>query len=313
MKNKVLVLTRVKKSFQKKLLKLNLKNLEIIIPKNEDEIRENIGKANIILGAPPIIKDYLNEAKNLAWVQSTFAGVDSLISKELKQDYVLTNVKDTYGEMMAEYTIGYILLFKKKILQNIQNQQNKIWQEEPDDTLKNEAIGIVGTGSIGKVIAKRSKTFGLKTYGFRSKNEPVKHFDKIFTKENLKDFLSQSDYIVSVLPRTKDTDDFFDKKTFSMMKKSAVFINIGRGNAVVENDLVEALNKKIISKAVVDVFKEEPLPKNSILWKTPNLFITPHISGYTISNMIFKIFEENYNRFISNKELLYKIDFNKGY
>ena len=244
MKNKLLVLTRNQQDFKKELAKLNLPKLEIIVPKNQKEIEENIAKVNIILGNPPIVKKYLPQAENLIWLQSTFAGIDALVSDDLRRDYILTNVKDTYGEAMAEYVFGYILMLEREILENIKNQKNKIWAEKCHQVIKDKIIGIIGAGSIGKKIAKVAKVFNMTTYGLRSQKKKTKYFDKIFIPKNIKEFLNKTDFVISVLPNTKDTTDIINKKTLGFMKKSATFINIGRGNAVNENDLIEAMKKK---------------------------------------------------------------------
>lgn len=313
MKNKILVLTKDQQEFKKKLDKLNLPKLDIIAPKNNKEIEENIAKANIILGNPPIIKKYLAKAKKLAWVQSSFVGIDSLVDDNLRQDYILTNVKNTYGQAMAEYVFSYILMLQRAVIENIYAQKKKRWNEKCYVSLENKIIGIIGAGSIGKQIAKVAKAFKMMTYGLRSQNKKTEYFDKIFTLKNIKEFLNKSDFVVSVLPNTKKTTNIINKKTLKLMKKSAIFMNIGRGNAVNEDDLKDAVKKGIIEAAVLDVFKKEPLPKNNPLWNLENVYITPHISGYVMSNKIFEIFEENYNRFIQGKKLKYRIDFKKGY
>lgn len=97
------------------------------------------------------------------------------------------------------------------------------------------------------------------------------------------------------------------------MKPSAIFINAGRGSAVDEGALVEALQEGVISKAVLDVFQVEPLPKDSPLWEMENIFITPHVSGYIMTNRFAEIFKENYKRFIKGDELMYAVDLEKGY
>ena len=116
----------------------------------------------------------------------------------------------------------------------------------------------------------------MRTIGYRTKHEPVEFFDEIYSGD-LKKCVAEGDYIVSILPRTKNTDDVFTLDTFKAMKSSALFMNIGRGNAVAEGDLIAALKQKVIARAVLDVFKEEPLRADSSLWEVENLDITPHM------------------------------------
>lgn len=308
-----MVLTRDQKEFSRKLQEMDLPGLEVLAPETEKEIMAGLPGVNILLANPPIAFKYINHAKNVVWMQSVFAGVDAMMQPSLSKDYILTNVKDTYGDAMAEFVFGYILMFEKEILENLGFQREKVWNQRPFGTLKEKTIGIMGAGSIGKEIAKISNAFGAKTIGFKNCREEVEFFDEVYGKEDIKHFLAESDYVVMVLPKTVETDDIMNEKTLEMMKKSAVLINVGRGNAVNENDLVNALKSGVISKAVLDVFKEEPLSRESELWSLPNVFITPHVSGYTLSERIFEIFEENYRRFIEGEELIYKVDLGRGY
>jgi phosphoglycerate dehydrogenase-like enzyme len=170
------------------------------------------------------------------------------------------------------------------------------------------------TWSIGKEIARTAKSFGMKTIWLRTKNESVEYFDEIYTFDKIKTFLSDADYVVWVLPNTKDTQDIINERTLSYMKNTAVYINVWRWSNVNEDDIINALNNKTIAYAVLDVFKTEPLPKDSPLWNIENLIITPHISGYIESTQrMLEIFETNYNKFISWEELDYQIDFKKWY
>jgi len=312
--NKLLLLTRRQKVFKKEVEALWLPDLEILAPEDEQGILEHIHEADIIFWNPPIAQKYINKAKKLQWMQSTFAGIDAMVHKELKNDYTLTNVKGVYGAIMAEYVLWYILLKEKEILQNIENQKHKIWDQKWYLSLSTKTIWVLGTGSIWTHIAKMCKAFWMKTLWYSSSPVKKDYFDDIYTQENMKDFLSQCDYVVSVLPNTDNTQWIINKEVIEMMKDSWIFISIGRGANVVEKDLINAIKQKQIAWAVLDVFQTEPLPKDSELWNLENVFITPHVSGYNESNdSILEIFSENYKRFISWKDLQNTIDFNKGY
>ena len=126
-------------------------------------------------------------------------------------------------------------------------------------------------------------------------------------------FLQRGDYVVSVLPSMPETRGCLNRALLEDLKPGAVFMNLGRGDAVVEEDLLGVLRQRQIKAAVLDVFSVEPLPKDSPLWNEPNLYLTPHVSGYSISQEIFRIFAENYRRFLSGEELMYLVDFSRGY
>jgi phosphoglycerate dehydrogenase-like enzyme len=315
MKHTLLVLAREahQDEFEHTLHSLSLPDLEIVIGRNEPMIREHIAKCTILLANPLIAKTYINEAYTLKWMQSVFAGVDSMISSDLKQDYMLTNVRDTYGEVMAEYVFGYILMFHRKIVEHIDWQRQRNWNQMAYDSLSKKVMCVLGTGSIGMEIARIGKAFNMITYGLNSTGAGAPNFDETFTFDAAAEYLGKSDYVVNVLPSTQHTRGMINKEFLALFRKESVFINVGRGDALIEDDLVQALERAAIGAAVLDVFHKEPLPESSRLWSVPNLYITPHDSGYTISKNIFAIFKENYLRFIKDTPLLYQIDFNKGY
>jgi phosphoglycerate dehydrogenase-like enzyme len=308
-----LVLTRDCDEFEKKLQKCNLPNLNIIIGRNKEIIKKYLPKVDIIFGDPPTIKNYISQASSLKWVQSNFAGIDALIGENLPKNYTLTNVKNTYGKPMAEYVFAYILGLKRKIFSNQEWQSQHHWNQFEYKIIENESIGIIGTGSIGKEIARIAKAFGMKTRGMNTQGDGVKFFDKTFSRQEQEQFFSGLDYIVSVLPNTSKTKHFFNSKTFSQMESSSWFISIGRGQNVCETSLIKALDTKQIAGAILDVFEIEPLPKNSPLWDMGNVYITPHVSGHVITDIAFEIFTKNYQKFRNGDELDYKINFNKGY
>lgn len=311
--NTLVILTRDQKEFEADIRNLDLPDLEIIAPKNDAEIEESIGRATILLANPFLAASWLDQTTQLQWIQSTFAGVDALNAEQLRKDYLLTNVKEVYGEAITEYVFGYILYFFKELGENRAAQQRCEWTQRPYETLQGKVLSILGAGSIGKEIARAGKAFGMKTLGYRQSDKLVEHFDEIHTGNGLHDVLSQGDYIVNVLPNTKETTHIINNKTLSLMKSSSIFMNVGRGTAVDEEALIYALNEGGIAKAVLDVFQHEPLPADSPLWKTKNVYITPHVSGYILTKKVTQIFADNYKRFQAGEELRYQVDLTKGY
>lgn len=319
-KNVLVALTTEPDEYTEKLKALNLLDLEILIPRDPRNAKAEVDRANIIIGQPPLAKLYINDAKNIRWMQSSFAGVDALTGKGMRQDYILTNIKGGYGELMAEYVLAYMLFFEREILENLEYQKKKIWKERDAvwekghaGCIEGKTITLLGTGAVGKEIARKMKALGLRTLGYQTTQRSVEFFDEVFSGDGLKVCLQQADYVVNVLPKTEATTNLMNYERLSLMKPSAIFINVGRGNVIPEADLIRALNEKKIAKAVLDVFNEEPLPNDNPLWATENVYITPHLSAYVVNEMVFKAFAENYERFRQGKELLYKVDFGKGY
>ncbi len=313
MKNKLLIVSRDQEYFTRKVQELDLPDLEILSTKDRELTDSYAREANIFLALPLFIKPYLKNAEKLQWVQSIFAGVEVLTEEGMRSDYTLTNVKDTYGEAMTEYVFSYLLAFERDTFHYLSLQKDHVWKQKPYGTVQGKVLAVAGAGSIGSDIARIAKAFGMKTIGLRTEKGAVEHFDEIYTTNETSHFLRFADYVISVLPKTEATNHFFSKQAFIDMKDDAVFMNVGRGNAVDEQALIEALHEKRIRAAVLDVFREEPLPEQSKLWDIQNLYLTPHVSGYVLTDRVFEIFSENYMRFLEGRALLYTINFQKGY
>lgn len=314
MKNKVLIITSDQDEFREKLEAYDLPDLEIIAPDDLDRISDYIDDVNIIFGNPFRFQKYLDSATKLVWAQSTFAWVDALCKQWSRKDYLLTNIKDAYGSHMSEYVFAYILMIEKGVLWNLEKQKNKNWQQEWYPTLQGKTMTILGTGSIWKVIAKIAKSFGMETIGYNLSGKQVEYFDEICTDADKQSCFERADYLVSVLPNTKETVHCVNSESLWWMKSSAWFINVGRGLNVHEEELIEALKNDIIAGAILDVFQTEPLPKESPLWNIENVFITPHVSWYVEDNArLVEIFANNYKKFHAGEQLDYLIDFERGF
>ena len=312
-KNKLLILAQDSTQYAELIKKLDFTHLELVAFDSVEESMKFVKNCNIILGVPKLIAPILVAAKKLQWVQSIFAGVEALVSPPQRTDYVLTGVKGVFGPLMSEYVFGYILALERHIFEVYENQKERVWEKIPYESLQGKLFGICGLGSIGRHIGQTAKHFGMKVWGYKRSYGEVPEVDRIFTGANFGEFLSNPDYIVITLPSTLETMHCFDYDAFHAMKRSSVVISLGRGNVISERGLVQALEEKLIRGAVLDVFEEEPLPKESPLWTLPNVLITPHNSGGSFPEDIVKIFAENYRRFVDNKPLKYMVDFNRGY
>jgi phosphoglycerate dehydrogenase-like enzyme len=271
------------------------------------------GEANIFLGGPNLLQKILPTAKRLEWAQSTWSGVTPLTGKGCRRDYLLTGVKDLFGPVMAEYAICYILMHERNVLQCFALQQRKEWKMPTPGLLRGKTLGIMGVGSIGTAIAEKAKSFNMITSGYTRTPSPRTFIDQIFGPGQLLEFVGDLDYLISVLPDTVDTTHLIDISVFEAMKPEAIFINVGRGNAVDEEALVNALKGKEIAGAVLDVFQQEPLPKSHPFWETPGLLITSHKAALSYPADIAPLFIDNYRRFKEGSPLRYQVNFDKGY
>lgn len=218
---------------------------------------------------------------------------------------------------MAEYIIAQIIINERQFYQFWDNQKDSKWirvEKEKGRILQNLTVGILGVGTIGSRVAKFLKQRGSTIYGFAKHPRSIEEFgdfDKIVT--DISDLLMECDYLCNVLPSTSETRGLLNGNVLQKCLKKPVFINIGRGDIIKEEDLIYALKEKWISKAVLDVFETEPLPPNNLLWKIPEVIITPHIGSITQHHQVAQCFTENYKRFLSGKELLYVVDWKQGY
>lgn len=268
---------------------------------------------DIVLGEPKLIRDTLSRLSSLKWAQAIYAGVESLMDPSLRRDYALTNARGVFGELMSEYVFGYLLFHEKKILERIRSQKSKQWQRPESGVLRNKTIGLLGVGSIGAHLASTAKHFGMSVRGFTRKSESCTDVDVYYHDPDIMKFVQGLDYLVTVLPRTADTNQIVNADLLDALPPHAIFINVGRGNAVDELALVTALNEGKIAAAVLDVFAEEPLPQDHPFWTTPNLLMTFHTSAISYPDSITKLFIENYQLYLEGKPLKYQVDFERGY
>jgi len=300
-------------TFCELLRQCDLPELEIICAADAAMARDAIRNCNIVLGEPPMIAGILDQAQSLEWVQSTFAGVEQFCAPGLRRDYILTGVKGVHGPLMSEYVFAYILAIERHLFETKKNQESGMWVDIPYRSLRGVTLGICGLGSVGKHLAQTASYFGMRVLGYKRTPAETPFVERVYTGASFHEFLAELDYLVLVLPNTPETNGLINMDTIKQMKPSAIIINGGRDNAVNESDLVTALSKRMIRGAVLDVFKQEPLPAGSPLWALADLFITPHNAAFSFPRDIVEIFRENYQRFIEKKPLMYKIDFERGY
>jgi phosphoglycerate dehydrogenase-like enzyme len=274
-------------------------------------------QVEILLGSPALIKDVLASLPALRWVQSTAAGVEALMTPSLRRDYTLTNARDVFGKLMTEYVFGYLLAHERQIFQRFEDQQNKHWNGTKLGVLYGKTIGLLGVGSIGSEVARVAKFFEMNVHGYTRESEECKHVDRYFhpmeSDSLLSTFAQGLDYLVSVLPNTQGTRKIVNADLLNALPSHALFINVGRGSAVDESALLNALNQNKLAGAVLDVFEQEPLPTDHPFWTTPNLLMTFHTSAPSLPEDLAKLFIENYKLFHAGKPLKHQVDFEKGY
>ncbi len=301
---KLLLLTKKSDKYLRLLEAAHLPGLDIVTAPSAD--------CELVFGDPNLIRDALPFLPTIKWVQSTWAGVDPLLDPALRRDYILTNARGVFGPLMSEYVFGYLLLHERKILQRYMSQQEHRWDTTVTGSLHGKTLGLLGVGSIGAHLANTAKHFGMTVHGFTHDSESCPDVD-VYTHADIASFAANLDYLVCVLPNTNATQHIVDSSVLKSLPPHALFINVGRGNAVDESALAEALSSGQIAGAVLDVFQQEPLPSEHIFWRTPNLFITSHTAAPSFPKEISGLFIENYQRFLRGETLKHRVDFQKGY
>lgn len=266
----------------------------------------------VVFGEPTMTAEVIQHMPTVDWVQSTWAGIESLIAHP-RRNYVLTGIKGVFGPQIAEYVLGHLLAHELRILQRKTAQQEHHWFTGSSGVLKGKRLGIMGTGSIGQDIANAAVVFGLVPVGLSRSGAATGAFEDAMPVARLHQFLEQCDYLVSTLPKTPDTDRLLDSRALRTLPPHAYFINVGRSNVVDHVELVDALQGGRLAGATLDVFDQEPVPQDSPLWDAAGLSMTAHVAAVSHPQLIVPIFLENYRRYLNGQTLKYVVDFDAGY
>ena len=290
--------------------------------------------AQILISEPAIVARLLEHdayaLPSLRWCQSTHAGVDPIFESSIAAlppppSFRLTRFAGCFGPPIAEWCIARIIGHERNFAASAEDQASKRWCGSRDAVrgyryLSSLTLSVLGCGDIGTSVAKAARAFGMRTvgYGKTSRNaEPTVNGIDTFTT-NLAEALQAADYIVSVLPSTHETRGLLNNDAFLPASKHCggkcpVFLNVGRGNIISEDSLLNALDNRWISAAILDVFAVEPLPVKSALWGRSDIIVSPHVSGLTQGKDVPKVFMENYERFLKDEELKYSVNWEKGF
>lgn len=320
MQKRKLVITHKIDSQHLKQIKEIIPDWELIAVEEKEIWQNHVKDAEIIAGWKKGLKEYcLDPQSKVKWIQSWSAGVDYLPLEELNaRNIVLTSANGVHVYPISETIFALMLGLTRKLHTYVRNQQSKIWHHADIGLEAHEkTVGIIGVGAIGKETAKIAKAFGMKVLGVRHSGKPNDFVDEMYTVDQLNTLLPRCDYVVVTLPLTKETHHLFGQEQFTCMKSSAFFINIGRGEIVVQADLVRALLEGTIAGAGLDVFEKEPLSSESLLWEMENVIITPHTSGLTEhydKRLIENIFIPNFKSYLSgNSPSINLVDYSKEY
>jgi len=263
--------------------------------------------------APPGL---LSAMPKLRWVQAMTAGVEQWLAlRDLPANLALTCARGTHEESMPENIIGALFYVAKPYAQAVENQKQANWVRTVAQPLTGKTLGILGLGVIGQRVARIAQTLGMRVIGTKRRAAPMEHVAAVFPPEQTREALAQSDFVVLLLPATPETDNFMNAERLSMMKPTAWLFNFGRGHLIKDHDLVAAVTAGRIAGAMLDVFREEPLPAAHPFWRTERIIVLPHIGGPhpQRDRFVARLFVENLGRFLDGRPLRELVDRQTGY
>ncbi|KMN21410.1 D-2-hydroxyacid dehydrogenase [Pseudomonas helleri] len=265
------------------------------------------------LGQPDLMATLLRQGHTPQWLQSTWAGITPLLADGLGRDYRLSRAVGIFGQVMAEYVLTYMLGHEREVMARLVSQVERKWDNRTGQSLVGRKVLIVGAGDIGQTVAQFLQPFGVELYAIASSAREQAPFTEVATLGDLPRLVSQMDYVINLLPNTPETHDLYDAELFALFNPTAVFINAGRGVAVVDADLVEALRLGHLAGAIIDVCRQEPLPAKHPFWTAWGLLLTGHSSAPTSPPMMVQLFIDNLRAYQAGEPLRGEVDFERGY
>ena len=298
-------------------LRHRFSQIEFVVPSDDAAYAAVMPRAHVVVGR--LRHELLPQARNLRWVQNQGAGVDRLLTPELvATDVVVTNAQGQHAPQISEHVLALMLCFARDLRRVFQAQRDHVWRPPDFDPfcLEGQTLGVVGAGGIGSALAEKAHHLGMRVIGLRRRpQDPPPYLAELVGPEGLHDLLRQSDHVAVCCPLTPETTGLIGVVEIRAMKPSAYIYNIGRGQIIQAEPLLQALKEGRIAGAGLDVTDPEPLPPESELWDLPNVIITQHTSGTVPDNddRFFDLLEENLRRFLDGEPLLNVVDKQAGY
>jgi len=285
------------------------------LPRKEKPSADQLARTEALMAyvVPPGL---LPAMPKLRWAQVMTAGVEEWLAlPDLPPRLTLTCARGTHAESMPENIIGALLYVAKPYAAAVANQKRGTWVRTVAQPLTGQTLGILGLGVIGQRVARIASVLGMRVIGTRRRPEPVPDVAKVLPAERTPEVLAESDFVLLLLPATPETDNFINAGRLAMMKPGAWLLNFGRGHLVKDDELVAAVKAKKIAGAVLDVFRQEPLPAEHPFWTTEGIIVLPHIGGPhpQRDRFVARLFADNLGRFLEGKPLKEVVDRETGY
>ena len=296
-------------------LAATLPEMFIVVAETEADAARAIGEADAAYGTIP--DALLSQARELRWLQAPQAAPPAgyYTPHLIAHPVVVTNFREIYNDHIGAHIMAFVLAFARGLHHYVPRQLRREWRRQPTDTgviaLSESTALIVGVGGIGAETARLAAAFGMHVIGVDARRrEAPAGVIKLDGPDALDALLPLADFVILTVPHTPATEGFMHRGRFRLMKRTAFFINIGRGMTTRLDDLVEALRAGEIAGAGLDVFEQEPLPADHPLWTMPGVLITPHTAGFGphLDERRFAILLDNCRRFAAGQPLRNVVD-----
>jgi len=258
---------------------------------------------------------FLKPFTNLRLMSATGAGIDHyLLDPDFPKGIRMVRIVDhDFASRMADYVLTWTLFHHRDVPHFLGAQQRRAWAYKIMRSARDVRVGVMGLGQMGRLAAERLAGIGYDTAAWSRSPHEVRGVTCFAGQEQFPAFLHRTEILINLLPLTTTTRAILSAPTFAQMPQESVVISAGRGGHLVEADLLDALHSGQLRAATIDAFPVEPLPEESPLWSTPNLYITPHCSSTASLETIVDTFAENVRRFRAGEALLNEVDTIAGY
>jgi phosphoglycerate dehydrogenase-like enzyme len=270
-------------------------------------------EALLAWGAPPGLLPHMQK---LRWAQALTAGVEGWLAlPDLPANLTLTCARGTHRESMPENILGALFHITKPYAAIEEDKKQSLWRHRVATPLNGKTLGILGLGAIGQEVARLATALGMRVIGTKRRPAPLPGLAEVLPSDRTDDVLAAVDFVLLLLPATPETDNFINAERLGRMKSEAWLLNFGRGHLIKDDDLIAAVQAKTIAGAVLDVFRQEPLPKEHPFWTTEGILVLPHIGGPhpDRDSIVARLFVENLRRFLDGETLKEVVDRAAGY
>jgi phosphoglycerate dehydrogenase-like enzyme len=296
-------------------LAAELPELEVVVAEDRVAAERATAAADAAFGTIP--PDLLRQARQLRWLQAPQAAPPAgyYYPELIAHPVTITNFREIYNDHIGAHVMAFVLAFARGLHRYVPQQLRREWQKPAANEgvvhLPAATALVVGVGGIGSEVARLCAAFGMRVIGVdERRREAPSGLAALYRADQLDALLPQADFVILTVPHTPETEGFMNRARFQEMKRTAFFINVGRGLTTRLDDLVAAIEAGEIAGAGLDVFETEPLPADHKLWALPGVLLTPHTAGYGphLDERRYAVILDNCRRFLAGQPLRNVVD-----